>query len=391
MAAAQSAIQRKDYEGAVNDLKPLVSAYPRYAPAWFDLAYAYSGLNQNDDAVSAYHKAIENDPKLYQARLNLGILLLNMNRPADALPQLKEAAALKPQDARARLYLGRAYELTGDAADAGKELQNAAALKPSSAESLVEVGQFEFNQKDFSAARDAFEKAAAMDPKLAEAQLGAGMALVNLKQEKAAIPYLEQYLSANPTDLKTRFELASVQRYLGEGQDALQNFQVIEQKSPSFPGLDEAFAIVYGSLKQFPAAEKYDRLAIASSPNQAPLHRNLGDVLMQERNYPEAESEFRTALKLDNHDRDAATGLAASLYFQKRYTEAIPLLQQLVQAPPATASNYFFLAASYDQLHDTRPAITAYQQFLSLAQGGYPDQVWQAQQRIKLLQHELQR
>jgi hypothetical protein len=35
----------------------------------------------------------------------------------------------------------------------------------------------------------------------------------------------------------------------------------------------------------------------------------------------EAENEFRAALKLDTQNREAAKGLATSLYLQKRYQE----------------------------------------------------------------------
>ncbi|HEV2417417.1 MAG TPA: tetratricopeptide repeat protein [Terriglobia bacterium] len=391
MVSAQSAIKRQDYAMAVTKLKPLLTSYPRYAPAWFDLAYAYTGLGQNDNAVNAYRKAIEDDPKLFQARLNLGILLLNLNRPADAVPQLKEAVALNPKDARGRLYLGRAYDLTGDAADAAKELQNATSLQPNSPRGWIELGQMKFNQKDFAAARDAFEKAAAADPKLTEAELGAGLALANLRQDDAAEPYLERYLALSPSDFKARYELATVEQRSGKTQAALTSLQEIAQKDPAFPGIQAAIGSTEMLLKQYPRAEKDYRAALAAAPGNADLHRSLGDALMQERNYPAAQTEFAAALKLNGADRESASGLAASFYFQKRYAEAVPLLQQLVQAPPASAMNYFFLAASYDQLHDARPAIAAYQQFLSLSHGSYPNQAWQAQQRIKLLEHELER
>lgn len=391
LGAAQAALRRQDYLGAINDLTPLIKTYPNVADVWFDLAYADTGLHRNDAAVSAYEKAIKLEPKLFPARLNLGILLVFMNRPADALPHLKEAVALRPGDARAHLYLGRAENLTGNKTGAEAELQAAARLQPTSAAAFLELGQLDFRQKDYAGARDAFEKAATLDPNLAEAELGAGISLANLKQDALAAPYLKRYLKAKPEDTKTRFDLARIEIYLGQYPQAVADLTAIEKADPSLPGLNEAFGEVYAKLEQFPASEKYYRLALAASPAQPQLRVALGDTLMHEKNFAGAEAEFRAALKLSPADRDAAVGLAASLYFQKRYADAIPLLQQIVQAPPAEAGNFFFLGASFDHLHDLRPAIAAYQKFLSLSAGKEPDQEWQAQQRIKLLKHELER
>ena len=103
-------------------------------------------------------------------------------------------------------------------------------------------------------------------------------------------------------------------------------------------------------MKKLPEAEKYYRLAVTAQPNDADLHRALGQILLNERKYPEAEKEFRTSLQLDSHNRDSAIGLAFSLNFQKRYEEAIPLLEQLAKSPDAEPYVFFVLATCYDHL-----------------------------------------
>lgn len=392
MAAAQAALKRGDYAAALSDLKPLAQKYPGVAPVWFDLAYAHTGLHQNDEAVSAYQKAIHLDPKLFQARLNLGILLLMMNRPADAAPQLEQAVALKPHDAQAHLFLGRAEALTG-ANGAEKELAAASTLDPRSGEAWMALGHLRFDHGDYAGARDAFEKASAMNPQLAEAKLGAGISLQNLKQYALAAPYLEQYLAMKPGDSKVRLDLAKIDLYLGNNSAAMAGLKAVEKQNPSYPGLDAAFGAAYAKLKQFTESEKHYRLALAAMPapaGQAALYLAMGNVMMQEKNYAEAESQFRVALKLNPSDQDAANGLAASLYFQKRYPEAISALLKVVQDAGAQPASYFMLAASYDRLHDLRPAIEAYQRFLSLRDKKNQDEEWQARQRIKLLEHQLQ-
>jgi hypothetical protein len=42
-----------------------------------------------------------------------------------------------------------------------------------------------------------------------------------------------------------------------------------------------------------------------------------------------------------------------------------------------------------DKIRDLKPALESYQRFLTLSQGQNPNQEWQARQRIKLLQKEV--
>ena len=92
---------------------------------------------------------------------------------------------------------------------------------------------------------------------------------------------------------------------------------------------------------------------------------------------------------MDSHNREAASGLATSIYFEQRYQEAIPLLEQLARVADPPPAVFFFLATSYDHLRARKEALANYERFLELSKGQSPDQDWQAQQRIKLLQRML--
>ena len=52
----------------------------------------------------------------------------------------------------------------------------------------------------------------------------------------------------------------------------------------------------------------------------------------------------------------------------------------------------FLLATStlFAQLHQFKPALEAYEKFLAMEQGKTSDQIWQAQQRSKVLKHMLE-
>jgi tetratricopeptide (TPR) repeat protein len=155
--------------------------------------------------------------------------------------------------------------------------------------------------------------------------------------------------------------------------------------------LAAALGDVCALLKQFPESEKFYRQALLAAPAAPDLHRALGQTLLEEDKLSEAEAEFRTALKGNPRSREAGQGLATSLYLQKRYPEAIPLLEVLARAPDPPPILIFALASSYDNLHVLQKALDNYLRFLQLSEGQSPDHEWQATQRVKLLRHQLRK
>ncbi|HEV2471153.1 MAG TPA: hypothetical protein VGS41_00700, partial [Chthonomonadales bacterium] len=62
---------------------------------------------------------------------------------------------------------------------------------------------------------------------------------------------------------------------------------------------------------------------------------------------------------------------------------ALTMRSKLLPEVPAT---YFLWATSYDTLREKAEAIAYYHRFLEASAGKFPDQEWQAQQRLVLLE-----
>jgi tetratricopeptide (TPR) repeat protein len=391
LRTAQDALGRNDFATVVDALKHVVEAQPTLTAAWFNLAYAYTGLHKYEEAVASYRKTLDLDPNLFEARLNLGILLIQLKNPQAALEHLEKAATLKPDYLRAQLYYGRALALTGQTERAEKQYQTVLQLDPSLASAHYDLGQLYLQQKRYQEALGSFQKASERDPALSQAQLGMALAMEGLKDEANAVGRFEQYLASHPDDLETRFHLARLYLELGKNQQAYEGLQSVHRLKPETHGLAAALGDVCALLKKFPEAEKFYREALLAIPAYPDLHRALGRTLLEEEKLSEAEVEFRTALKSDPRSRDAAQGLATCLYRQKRYPEAIPLLEALTSAPNPPAILVFALATCYDNLHALKKALGNYERFLQLSKGQSPDHEWQATQRAKLLRHQLEK
>ena len=388
---AQDALAKKDFTAAADALKQVVAAQPTLTAAWFNLGYAYTGLHQQEEAVAAYRKAVELDPNLFEARLNLGILLMQMNNPQAALKHLEKAATLKPDHVRTQLYFGRALALTGQGERAEKQYKTVLRLDPKLAEAQYDLGQLYLQQKRYPESLGSFQRASDLDPAFSQSQLGMALAAEGMKDMDNAGAHFEHYLAAHPEDLDTRFHLARLYLEQGKNAQAYEGLETVYRAKPDTAGLAAALGDVSALLKKYSDSEKFYRQALLSAPADADLHRALGQTLLGEDKLPAAEAEFRTALKGNPRSREAAEGLGSSLYLQKRYPEAISMLEALVRAPNPPPMLFFALASSYDNLHAVRKALDNYERFLQLSQGQSPDHEWQATQRVKLLRHQLQK
>ena len=63
----------------------------------------------------------------------------------------------------------------------------------------------------------------------------------------------------------------------------------------------------------------------------------------------------------------AHANLATALYESKRYQEAIPEYQWILNAKPDVAVAHYFIATSHDYLGEYPEALASYEKFLSVA------------------------
>jgi tetratricopeptide (TPR) repeat protein len=98
---------------------------PQFVGALVDLGNSYLRLGNVSEAVSYYHRALEQSPQLLAANFNLAIALARQERRSEALPYFEKAIAIfeqqqeqlvrtgGPQTANLFQALGQAYAYTG--------------------------------------------------------------------------------------------------------------------------------------------------------------------------------------------------------------------------------------------------------------------------------------
>jgi tetratricopeptide (TPR) repeat protein len=109
VAAYNAGVEADEPHEKVTRYQQAVAHLPAFYEAWFNLAVAYTALDDFPAAAAAYEKAIDQDPSAPRARRNLGLLYLRHGRIPDSLAQLRKAVELAPDDERAHNDLGEAY------------------------------------------------------------------------------------------------------------------------------------------------------------------------------------------------------------------------------------------------------------------------------------------
>ena len=106
---AQAAIDKNDFESAIPPLQKFIAEKPDLAYAHFQLAFAYTNLKRPAEARAEYERAIDLDPKMFEAYLNLGTLLLASDAKS-AIPPLRKAVDLQPAQSHPRYLLAVALD-----------------------------------------------------------------------------------------------------------------------------------------------------------------------------------------------------------------------------------------------------------------------------------------
>lgn len=122
---------------ATGDTKEAKERYERAlrirkdATTYNNLANAQRDLGKYEDAVAAYKKAIEANPKLVNPYTNLAnIQMYSLNKTDDAIDTYRNALKEIPNDPGLQVLLALAYEKKGDVPAAKQVLKSAQASHP---------------------------------------------------------------------------------------------------------------------------------------------------------------------------------------------------------------------------------------------------------------------
>ena len=402
ISQAEDAIQKNAFGAAETLLRKAIDEDPNNYQAWFDLGFVLNRLDRTDESIAAYRKSVAAKPDVFESNLNLGLMLVRANNP-DAEQFLRAATGLKPtshvEEGQARAWLALAHLLESKKPeDALAAYRKASELTPKDPEPHLSAGLLHERQKEFSDAEAEYKQVLTLDrhsadphnvdshandPQNTEAAIG----LTNIYMKSGRIgeaePLLRRLAAERPDDAGIHLQLGRVLAAQGKKDDAIAEIQTGLKLAPADSEAQRELADLYASAGKNDLAETAYRALVAAHRSDAELHRGLGQALLRQKKFPEAQQEFLAAVRLKRDWPDVYVDLAFAASENKNYELAIRALNGRTMLSAEMPPICFFLRASaYDHLHDYKQAAVDYHHFLDVANGKYPDQEWQASHRL---------
>jgi Flp pilus assembly protein TadD len=386
MTQAEAALEKGDYATAQPLLEKVAGANPANYQAWFDLGFLYNAVGKADDSIAAYRKSVAAKPEVFEANLNLGLMLAKANR-LDAAQYLRAATMLTPtahvEEGRARAWQSLAHVIEAEKPEeAIAAYQEAARLEPRDPEPHLSAGALLEKQGQNAAAEQEYKQALTLDSHSPDAVAGLVNLYLRQKQYAEAESLLRKLAELRPDEPNVKVQLGRVLAAAGKTDEAIAQLEDAAKTSPNDQVLHRDLGDLYFLKAKYAQAAAQYKPLVEAAPRDFDLRMGFGRALLMQHESVEAQRQFIAAANLKPDSGEAYWQLAIAANDNKDYPLILQALEARAKFEPEVPLSYFLRATAYDNLHLPKPAAENYHHFLEVANGKYPDQEWQARHRL---------
>ena len=209
--------------------------------------------------------------------------------------------------------------------------------------------------------------------------------LILRKQYPEAETLLRAALVKNPDDPTLTAQLATVLADQ-DNAEALPLLQKLHDAHPADPAITRMLAAVLADAGDYAGS---DQLYLHLSPpaRTMPICSSpTARISSTSSQLAEAYAAFDKATQIDPANADGWSGLAFAASRTGHPDVTLHALTMRSSYLPENASTLFLWATAYDSLHQKEQAAAYYHRFLDAAAGKFPNQEWQARQRLQILE-----
>jgi len=253
--------------------------FPAYGAAHYALALAYRNLGEKEKSQEHFRLYEKNKNTFPPAgdqlsaavrELNVGgVALIRQGVELERAGQMEQAAAahekaleMDPQLVQAHLNLINLYGRLGQVEKAEQHYQAAVRLNPNQAEAHYNYGVLMFGQRKYREAAQAFERALEINPFHPEAHNNLGYMLEQQGRAQEAVRHYRQAIENKPDYRLAHFHLGRIlvnRKNYSEGLEHL--LKTLSPEDESTPGFLYAVASAYARSGDRESALRYGRKA----------------------------------------------------------------------------------------------------------------------------------
>lgn len=271
--------------------------------------------------------------------------------------------------------------------DAIKEFRTVTKLAPDLAAGFVNLGAAYVETKEYGSAIAPLKRALQLNPQLPGAEQMLGYALLAQGSAAEAISHLQragaqdalgiaQLKTGNFSEALKNLEAALVKRpndpdllyYLGRaaGLMSKNTFDTLESAYADSARSHQALGDSYAALRQVPQAEKEYRDALRMRPDTPGIHLSLGQLYAAASQWPQAETEFAAEAKLQPEDAETVYRLGNALLQEGKLKEAREQLERADRLRPQMPEVLYALGKAASSQGDAAVAEKAWTELVNI-------------------------
>jgi tetratricopeptide (TPR) repeat protein len=356
---------RKQYPEAIIEYRRAIQADPRLGPARLQLAFAYAATGDGINALREYVRAADLMPEDRDAQAKAGTFMLLAGQFNDAQALAQRMLQRDPNDVHAHVLLANSLAGLKDAEGAVAAFEKAVSLDPNRSSTYSELGSVQLVSGNHEAAKKAFLKAVEIDPKSANAHMSLSNFLWATGDLAAAEKEIRTALSLDPKHVVANRAMAMYLMINGKAAEAEPHLKIVADATPApepkyfladyyvrLNRPDDAKALLTPLLKDkgtfVGTSVRLARIEAMAGKN-AEAHRLLDAALAQE---PKHASALVTRGKV--------------FLSENNTINALTTLQTATEANPRSIEAFLALAQTQAARGSVKEAMTAYNDALKL-------------------------
>lgn len=292
-------------------LEKATASAPNQSIAWIDIARVFGRMGKTNEELTAYRSCLKYDTANFEARTQIGTILLKLGETAEALRVLEEAHAMAPDSIGPMSALATAYLKTGKTGEAIDLLVKTKTAKPK--DPMVHKQLFEAYSARGQDQKALEEIKAFIDLKRDnESLLAYGKLLLKMGKLDEAANTMEDIRSTAPDNIEALMTLAKVFRAQKKFTEAIQLYTEICSIDQKYaPALYER-AEVHRAQDKVKWAEQFYKRALEADPKMGLAELGLARLSLVYKNRTAYLEHLDKAARLDPENPEIKQEVANS-------------------------------------------------------------------------------
>jgi tetratricopeptide (TPR) repeat protein len=290
--------------------------------------------SQVNEAIAAYRRAIELNPRFYWSHHYLGEALVSQRDWEGAIAAYRRAIELNSNSIYSYHKLGQVLTHVGQWQEAIACYHQAIELDPNFAECHNSLGEALAQQGKLDEAITCYQTAVELDPGYDETYINLSEAALQQGRIDEAFQFIQTALQLNPGNWKTHHQLGEILQHKNQLDEAIAAFQKTIQLNPESLLSYCKLGAIHTQQQQWKEAIKAYKIALELDPKSGMIQHHLGHILSKQQKWDEAITYYRKAIELSPDSAVVYLHWGEALTQLQQYKEAIAKYQKALELDP---------------------------------------------------------